>query len=78
MPTTAAITITEGEWALCAAGQADGHLWMLLEPEVSVIEALTLIARSTREAALIGATPDDETIAVLDGLNTTDHPTTNP
>ena len=68
MPTTAAMTIIEQDWALCAAGQADGHVWRVLDPKVTVIEALTLIARSR----------DDATVSLPDGLNQAARATTNP
>jgi hypothetical protein len=76
MPTAAAMTIIEREWALCAAGQADGHVWNLLEPTVTVIDALTVIARS-REAGLIGASPDDGTTAFLDRGARAERPSTS-
>ncbi len=76
MPTTAAMTIIEQDWALCAAGKADGHVWKPLERKVTVIEALTLIAQSTREAVLISPSSDVDTIAFLDRNTRAERPST--
>jgi hypothetical protein len=76
MPTTEVMTIVEQEWALCVGGRADGHTWNRLEPKVTVIEALTLIARSNREVAPISASPDNETAAFLKRSTRVEHPPT--
>lgn len=51
LPPTAVMTIIEGEWALCLAGEAEGHTWMRLDPKVTVIEALQHLARPDGETA---------------------------